>query len=214
MQLGRIALAAAAMLWLVPSTMAAPNAVGAAEVGLLAEPAEPTLDAPGAVGDSLERVGRGFVALSWRPGTLGDPDALIEQALVEAVDRAHRRVSPADLDAEPGDAQPTLTALDSGWDEFSTLTPEHQLRRLRQVANLLSERAPSSERVLEFDASVPRGDVVISARNDDMQILRMLKDTLKSVQNGTFFTPERLAIAGALLLALITLSRLRYLSGR
>ncbi|MBM3561225.1 MAG: hypothetical protein FJX53_15405, partial [Alphaproteobacteria bacterium] len=116
------------MLWLVPSTLAAPNAVGAAEVGLLAEPAEATLDASGAVGDSIERVGCGFVALPWRPGILGDPDALIERALVEAVDRAHRRVSPADLDAELGDAQPTLAAVDSGWDEFSTLTPEHQLR--------------------------------------------------------------------------------------
>jgi hypothetical protein len=213
MRPGRIACWAAAMLWLALPTLAAPNETGVVEGKLLAEPADHALEAPGAASDSIDRVGRGFVAITWRPGTLGDPDAMIERALVDAVDRAHRRISAADLNAEPGDAQPTMADMDSGWDDFSTLSSEHQLRRLRQLSNLLTERAPTNERLLNFDPRVP-SEVVISGRADDMLMLRIAKDAWKSLLNGTFFTPERIAVVGALLLAVVMLTRLRHMSGR
>jgi hypothetical protein len=211
MGLGRIAVAAAAMLgWAMASPLAAPDGVAASEGKPLIEHAEPTLEPSGAASDSIDRVGRGFVAITWRPGTLGDPDALLEQAVLDAVDRAHRRISATDLDAEAGDGHPTLAALDSGWDDFSSISPEHQLRRLRQVANLLTERAPTNERLLEVDLRTG-GEVVISGRTDDMFLLRMFKEAVKSLQNGTFFTPERIAVIAALLLAVVMLTRLRHL---
>jgi hypothetical protein len=214
MRLGPVAIAAAAMFgWAVASPQAAPDGAAANEGKPLIEHAEPALEPSGAASDPIDRVGRGFVAITWRPGTLGDPDALLEQAVLDAVDRAHRRISPADLDAEAGDAHPTLAVLDSGWDDFSTISPEHQLRRLRQLANLLAERAPTNERLVEVDVRTG-AEVVISGRSDDMFMLRLLKEAFKSVQNGTFFTPERIAIIGALLLAVVMLTRLRHLRGR
>ena len=214
---GRVAFAAAAMLWLALPALAASGEADAAGGKLLADGAELLLETSGAAADSIDRVGGGrFVAISWRPGTLGDPDLLIEQAVREAVDRGHRRVSAADLDAEPADGHPTLAQLDSGWDDFSTLTPEHQLRRLRQLANLLAERAPSPERLLELEAQAapaPAATGVIG-RNDEGLFIRHLKDALKSFQNGTFFTPERIAIAVAFLLAVVTLTRLSQLRSR
>jgi hypothetical protein len=212
---GRIAFAAAAMLWLALPALAAPSEADAAGGKLLADGAELTLETSGAAADSIDRVGGGgFVAISWRPGTLGDPDALIEQAVIEAVDRGHRRVTAADLEADP-DGHLTLAQLDSGWDDFGALTPEHQLRRLRQLANLLTERAPASERLLELEARVAAPGVATTVgRSDEGLFTRSLKDALKSLQNGTFFTPERIAIAVAFLLAVATLTRLRHLRGR
>jgi hypothetical protein len=216
MGIGRIALAAAAMLWLASPVRAAPGETDAAGGRLLADGADLALETSGVASDSIDRVGGGFVASSWRPGTLGDPDALIEQAVVDAVDRGHRRVSAADLDADAADGHPTLDQLDSGWDDFGTLTPEHQLRRLRQLANLLAERAPTSERLLEFEArAAPARDVTtVIGRSDEGLFIRNLKDALKSVQNGTFFTPERIALGVAFLLAVGMLTRLRPASGR
>jgi len=215
MDIGRIALAAAAMLWLASPVVAASGEAGGPGGRLLADDAELALETAGVAADSIDRVGGGFVASSWRPGTLGDPDALIEQAVIEAVDRGHRRVSAADLDADPSDGHPTLTQLDSGWDDFGTLTPEHQLRRLRQVANLLAERAPAGERLLDFEARAGAPGVPMTVgRSDEGMFARHLKDALKSLQNGTFFTPERIAIAVAFLLAIAMLTRLRQFRGR
>lgn len=215
MGIGRVALAAAAMFWLALPALAAPNHSGATGGKLLADAAEPGLESSSAATDSIDRVGGGgFVAISWRPGTLGDPDALIEQAVTDAVDRGHRRISAADLDAESGDGHPTLAQLDSGWDDFSVLTPEHQLRRLRQLANLLAERAPSSERLLEFEVrAASAGAPVATSRQDDGLFTRYLKDALKSIQSGAFFTPERIAVMVAFLLAVVMLTRLRHFRG-
>jgi hypothetical protein len=159
--------------------------------------------------ESIDRVGGGgFVTMPWQPGALGDPDVVIDRVMAEAVDRAHRRIVDADLSAEAGDDIATLTELDSGWDGWNALLPEHRLRRLRQIANLIPEHAGHEERVLEFDsrytqtASSEGGGV-----HEELMMLRYLKDALKSMQNGTFFTRERVALLLGGLLAIGLLSR-------
>jgi hypothetical protein len=195
----------------------------------LAAPAGPAVPEASATGDSLaqamaaerpelhpspegiDRVGGAFVAMPWQPGALGDPDTVIDRVMAEAVDRAHRRVADADL-AESGD-NATTAELDSGWDGWGALLPEHRLRRLRQISNLIPEKGTAEERLLEADPRFGQNDEPVAARND-WEILRYLKQAFRSIQDGTFFTRERIAILAAGLLAVGVLSSVTAMRGR
>jgi hypothetical protein len=216
MGVGRIYAPVACALWLsmtaplaAPAGSAAPEAAETGESLSQAMAVErPELNpAP----EGIDRVGGAFFAMPWQPRALGDPDMVIDRVMAEAVDRAHRRVADADLTESGNNA--TTTELDSGWDDFGALTVEHRLRRLRQITNLIPEKGTAEERLLEADSRFGQNDTPVGASND-WEVLRYLKQAFRSIQDGTFFTRERMAILAAGLLAVGVLSRVTAMRSR
>jgi hypothetical protein len=216
MGVGRIYAPVALALWLgMTAPLAAPAGSAVPEASATGESLSQTMaverpelnPAP----EGIERVGGSFVAMPSQPGALGDPDMVIDRVIAEALDRAHRRVADADL-AESG-RNATTTELDSGWDDFGSLTAEHRLRRLRQITNLIPEKGTADERLLEADPRYGQNDVQVAASND-WEILRYLREAFRSIKDGTFFTRERVAILAAGLLAVGVLSRVTAMRSR
>jgi hypothetical protein len=170
-------------------------------------------------GSDFDRVGGGgFVAMPWQPRALGDPDMVIDRVMSEALDRAHRRVSVTDLEADAGEQAVTLSDMDSGWEGMGELMAEHRLRRLRQIANLLPDSAGAKD--YSYTPSADSGEALpINASTarlaaEDVLMLRILKEMMTSIQNGTFFTKERIAVALLLVFGIAVLSRAAALRGR
>jgi len=158
---------------------------------------------------AINRVGNGaFLASPWVAPPLGEPDSVIDRMLVEALERAHRRVVTGDLHLASNADTPNMADLDSGWDVLASADSGDRNRRLRQAASLLpSQEANGSwedAQSTELAAAVP-----IAGPGNETSMLRSLRNAFISMKDGTFFTRERVILIAAGLLTIGLLSHLR-----
>lgn len=202
----------AALLWLsiltgsVSAEPAPPEWPDAAMLSGIVQPSVPISAFDRA---AINRVGNGaFLASPWAASALGEPDSMIDRMLVEALERAHRRVATSDLHPGGSADAPTIADLDSGWDVLASTDSGDRNRRLRQAASFLPSQE-ANDSWADAQSAAPAAGVPIAGPGNETSMLRTLRSAFASMKDGTFFTRERVILIAVGLFTIGLFSHLR-----